>query len=93
MSDIMEGIKGFLSMTWNFLMHTHIPGTDIAFGVMFVGLAVIDIGFRFLSLAIGVNVGEAPDAPIIPFSVGEVPRLPTPSNRIKISDKRKNDVR
>ena len=58
MSNIMVAIKGFLSMTWNFLMHTYIPGTDIAFGVMFVGIAMIGIGFRFLSLAIGQNIGE-----------------------------------
>lgn len=83
----MEAIKGFLSMTWNFLMHTYIPGTDIAFGVMFVGIAMIGIGFHFLSLAIGHNIGEVGG-----FS-GIASYGSTSSSRYRISDGRKNDAR
>lgn len=83
----MEAIKGFLSMTWNFLMHTYIPGTDIAFGVMFVGLAMIGIGFRFLSLAIGYNIGDVGG-----FS-GIVSYGATASKRYRVSSRRKNDTR
>lgn len=87
MSDIMVAIKGFLSMAWNFLMHTYIPGTDIAFGVMFVGIAMIGIGFRFLSLAIGVNVGE----PLGHWeSIGPSHYV---SYKPRITDGRKNDTR
>ena len=87
MSNIMVAIKGFLSMTWNFLMHTYIPGTDIAFGVMFVGIAMIGIGFRFLSLAIGHNIGEVGGFSGI-ASYGAVG-----SKRYNVSDKRKSDAR
>lgn len=87
MSDIMEGIKGFLSATWNFLMHTYIPGTEIAFGVMFVGLAMIGIGFRFLSLAVGHNVGEIGGFP------GAASYGASGSHQYKVSDGRKNDTR
>lgn len=87
MSNIMEAIKGFLSMTWNFLMHTYIPGTDIAFGVMFVGLAMIGIGFRFLSLAIGYNIGDVGGFPGVE-SYGAAG-----SHKYKVSEGRKHDVR
>ena len=87
MSNIMVAIKGFLSMTWNFLMHTYIPGTDIAFGVMFVGIAMIGIGFRFLSLAIGHNIGEVGG-----FS-GIASYGSTSSSHYRVSDKRKSDAR
>ena len=83
----MVAIKGFLSMTWTFLMNTYIPGTDIAFGVMFVGIAMIGIGFRFLSLAIGHSIGE------IGGVSGMASYGSSGSNRYRITDGRKNDVR
>lgn len=90
MSDIMDGIKGFLSMTWNFLMHTYIPGTELAFGVLFVGLAMIGIGFRFLSLAVGVNIGDVGG-----FSaIGSFVKYGAAgSSKHRISSNRKNDTR
>lgn len=87
LSDIVFGIRGFLRSSWDFLMHTYIPGTDIAFGVFFVGLTVIGIGFRFLSLAVGHNIGEVGGFSAI-SSYGA-----RGSKNAKVSAARKNDVR
>ena len=69
-------------------MHTYIPGTRIAFGVLFVGLAVIGIGFRFLSLAIGHNIGEIGGFSAISARYGS-----RGSNNPRLPPARKNDVR
>ena len=58
MSDILLGVRGLLRLSWQFLMHTFIPGTNIAFGVLFVGLCLIDLGFKFLSLVVGHSIGD-----------------------------------
>ena len=58
MDDIITGISGLLRLSWNFLMHTFIPGTDIAFGVLFVGLCMVSLGFKFLSLVVGHSIGD-----------------------------------
>ncbi len=90
MSDIIYGIRGLLSAAWHFLMNTYIPGTEIAFGVFFVGLAMIPIGFRFLSIAIGYNVGEAGGlgalSPSADYGAAG-------SKSLRVPDARKNDVR
>lgn len=91
MSEIMAGIRGILSAAWNFLMNTTIPNTDIAYGVFFVGLAMIGLGFRFLSLAIGYNIGEVDPDTIRSISSGFGGR--SRSTRYRSSDARKNDVR
>ena len=89
MSDILYAIGGFLSLSWNFLMNTYIPGTEISFGVMFVGFVVISIGFRFLSLAVGYNIGGI-DAPSIDWGV---PRNNSTGLTIRVSELRKYDSR
>lgn len=87
MSDIVAVVRGFLSMSWNFLMHTYIPGTEISYGVMFVGLCVISIGFRFLSLAVGFSIGDWTSSPNEGY--GKPPVI----TQYRISDGRKKDVR
>jgi hypothetical protein len=62
LSDILTGIGGILSNSWRFLMNTYIPATEISFGAMFIGLALIPVGFTFLSFALGHNIGEASTA-------------------------------
>ena len=42
-------------------MHTFIPGTEIAFGVFLVALCLIDLGFKFLSIATGYSLGDLSD--------------------------------
>lgn len=90
MDDILALIRHFLGWSWDFLMHTYIPGTRIAFGVMFVGLCVISIGFRFLSLAIGHSIGDVGGFAGIRSTLGYGA---SGSNDHKISDARKDDVR
>lgn len=82
----MLAVKGLLSSSWHFLIHTYIPNTNIAYGVMLVGLALIPIGFKFLSLAVGHNIGEAGEMPNVGFGSPK-------STSLVVSDKRKNDVR
>lgn len=89
MSDIMVAVKGLLSSSWHFLMHTYIPNTNIAYGVMLVGLALIPIGFKFLSLAVGHNVGEAGGLGTMPNDVN----IRFRPYQYRISDGRKDDVR
>lgn len=102
MSDIMMAISGLLGNAWRFLMHTFIPGTQIAFGVFFIGFALIPVGFSFLSLAVGHSIGETGDFPMIQsgFDWRVHPRLPSQgsmdsrgSRRYKISDGREHDIR
>ena len=85
MSDVMIGISGLLSNAWRFLMHTVVPGTGIAYGVFFIGLALIPVGFQFLSIAVGHNVGEV-GAPGGKYGSRS-------SKRVSVSQKRKGDTR
>lgn len=87
MSDIMACIRALLENSWRFLMNTYIPGTRIAFGVFFVGLTVIGIGFRFLSLAVGHNIGEIGGFSAVSSYGARGSKNP------KVSPARKNDVR
>lgn len=86
MSDILLGVRGLLSGAWNFLMNTYIPNTHIAYGVMLVGLTIMGFGFKFLSVAIGHNIGEAGALPDVGYGDPK-------STSLVVSDKRKNDVR
>lgn len=85
MSNIMLCIRALLENSWRFLMNTYIPGTHIAFGVFFVGLTLICIGFRFLSIALGVSIGE--------FSGAVEKYGARGSKKPKVSPARRNDVR
>lgn len=89
MSDIVSGVGGLLSSSWHFLMHTYIPATEISFGVLFVGLCVMSLGFKFLSLVVGHSIGDPADA------ADSYRMIPKRWNTMKarISDARKNDVR
>ena len=87
MSDIVSGVSGLLSASWHFLMHTYIPATHIPFGVLFVGLCVMSLGFRFLSIILGFSVG-------IPETSSYAPSSPAlPPHKPRISSARSRDVR
>lgn len=89
MSDnLMSAISGFLSNAWSFFTETNIPGTEISFAVLFIGLALIPIGFQFLSIMVGHNIGETGE--VGGEDYGHWVRR---GKNAKISDKRKNDVR
>lgn len=87
MSDIVSGVSGLLSASWHFLMYTYIPATHIPFGVLFVGLCVMSLGFRFLSIILGFTVG-IPDSTSYGPSISAW-RLQKPH----ISFRRSRDVR
>lgn len=93
MSDLMNGVKMLFENGWKFFTETDLPGTDMSLAVFFVGLTLIPIGFRFLSIMLGHNIGEAD------FSA--LDRLHTPtsgygasgSSRYRISAGRQLDTR
>ncbi len=92
MSDLMLGIKTLLTNAWKFFSQTDVPGTDISFAVFAVGLALIPVCFRFLSIMLGHTIGEAD------FSVLDRLHLPATytsvgSARYRISPGRQLDVR
>lgn len=89
----MSGIKSLLENGWKFFTQTDVPGTNISFAVLTIGLALISVGFRFLSIMLGHNIGEAD------FSALDRLHLPgtgygaSGSSRYRISPGRQLDVR
>lgn len=87
-NDLLTAVTSFLSGAWHFFTDVTIPGTNITFAVMALGLAIVPIGFQFLSLMAGHNIGET----------GEVGgenygHWTHKGKNAKISANRKNDVR
>ena len=70
-------------------MHTYIPSTKITFGVFFVGLAMISLGFKFLSIVVGHSLGDLSD---VPSNISMIPKNMRTLNA-RISPARKDDVR
>lgn len=89
MYNIISAISGILESSWHFLMHTFIPGTQIAYGTLFIGLCAMAIGFRFLSIAVGHNIGEAEDG----YNAGVSYFKSQRSRNVKVSKERSLDVR
>ena len=91
MSNLLSSIEMLFKNGWKFFTQTDVPGTSISFAVFTVGLALIPVCFRFLSIMLGHNIGEAD------FSTLSCIHGPTfgaaGSSRYRISDGRKNDVR
>lgn len=59
MADIVAGITGFMRHSWNLIAGCYIPGTSISIGHMLVGLALIGLGWNFLSLILKINIGSS----------------------------------
>ena len=91
MSNLLSSIEMLFKNGWKFFTQTDVPGTSISFAVFTVGLALIPVCFRFLSIMLGHNIGDAD------FSTLSRIHGPTfgaaGSSRYRISDGRKNDVR
>ena len=91
MSNLLSSIEMLFKNGWKFFTQTDVPGTSISFAVFTVGLSLIPVCFRFLSIMLGHNIGEAD------FSTLSRIHGPTfgaaGSSRYRISDGRKNDVR
>lgn len=81
--DVLECIKVILTGGWQLLAKTEVPGLGFSYAMLFVTLALVPIGFAFLSLALGFNVGH-----LTSDSYGT-----RSSRKTKISDSRKNDTR
>lgn len=84
MTDVVACFKAILDGGWSLLAKTNVPGLDFSYGVLLVGLALIPLGFRLLSIALGFSFGSKSD------SDGYGTRG---SRKHTISDSRKNDVR
>lgn len=84
-NDLITAVSTFLSNGWRLFTETNIPSTEIPFSVLFIGLAIIPIGFRFLSIMVGHNIGET--------GVTGSDYGTRTGKKAEISDKRKNDTR
>mgnify|MGYP007088303323 CR=1 FL=1 len=84
MSDLMAGIRMFLSSAWKFFQ-IDVPGTNFSFAVLTIGLLLVPVSLSFLSLALGFPVGSVDSASATFCSKG--------SRKYKVSSARKNDVR
>lgn len=81
--EVLECIKTILSGGWQLLVKTEVPGLGFSYGMLLVALALVPIGFNFLSLALGFNVGH-----LTSDSYGT-----RSSKNVKTSDARKYDTR
>lgn len=64
-SGLLQALKSFVALSWDFFTEITIPGTTFTFAALFVGLFLADLGLRFLFMVLGVSVNP-----------GEVFRLP-----------------
>ena len=85
MSDLLSGIKMFLSYGWKFFTQTDIPGTNFSFAVLAVGLLLVPVSLTFLSLLVGFPVGNVDSDTAGLKSMA--------SRKYRVSSARKNDVR
>lgn len=91
MSNLLSSISMVLENGWKFFTQTDVPGTNLSFATLTVGLALIPVCFRFLSIMLGHNIGEADFSTFDRFSGSGYGSAG--SSRYRISDGRKNDVR
>lgn len=92
MTDLMSGIKMLIENGWKFFTQTDVPGTGISLATFSIGLALIPVCFRFLSIMLGHTIGEAD------FSALDRLHMPATytsvgSARYRISPGRQLDVR
>lgn len=57
MSDIILFIRQFLADSWRFFQ-INIPGTNVSFAMLLVGIGLFNVGFSVLSLLLGVHLPE-----------------------------------
>lgn len=82
-SDLYTAISSFVSNSWRFFTQITIPGTEITMGHLAIGLAIVPLALRFLSIMLNVQLGDPPDT-----GYGN-PK----SKSLTISSKRELDVR
>ena len=54
---LLDGIGAVLSGGWRLLCETTVPGLDFSFAVLLIGLALVSLGFKFLSFVLGFGFG------------------------------------
>ena len=65
MSNLLSSIEMLFKNGWKFFTQTDVPGTSISFAVFTVGLALIPVCFRFLSIMLGHNSGKRISPPLV----------------------------
>ena len=80
--EVLECIKVILTGGWQLLAKTEVPGLGFSYAMLFVTLVLVPIGFNFLSLALGFNVGQ-----LTSESYGT-----RKSKKVKIAASRRNDT-
>lgn len=60
MSDILLFIRQFLTDSWKFFQIC-IPGTNITFAMLLIGLGLFNVGFSVLGLLLGVSLPNLGD--------------------------------
>ena len=85
MTDIISCFQTILDGGWSFLTKTEVPGLGFSFAVLLIGLAVVPLGFKFLSIALGFSVGHV-SSPVHDYGTRG-------SKKYNVSDSRKSDVR
>lgn len=53
--ELLQCISFFLSSSWKFFTEVQVPGLDISFAALFVGLLCAVLGLRFLYMILGVG--------------------------------------
>lgn len=56
--SLLQALKGFVSLSWDFFTEITIPGTSFTFAALFVGLFLADLGLRFLFMVLGLCVSS-----------------------------------
>lgn len=56
-TELVQAIVWILRSGWNLLCNIYIPGTSISFGMLFIGIFLVNLSLRFLSLIVGVPFG------------------------------------
>lgn len=52
---LMELIGSFLALSWDFFTELKVPGLDITFAALFVGVFLAVLGLKFLFSILGVS--------------------------------------
>lgn len=57
-SSLLQALKSFISLSWDFFTEITIPGTSFTVAALFVGLFLADLGLRFLFMVLGLTISS-----------------------------------
>lgn len=55
MEDLLACVETLVSCSWNFLTGVNVPGLEISFAALFVGLFLASLGLRLLFMLLGIG--------------------------------------